>query len=74
MVIMKFRYDDDKYRIYSGRDTLREKGKRVGNDLTRRQYEKLNKIKEKGRLGYFYKGKLQLFEEKQKGFVWYSIG
>ena len=37
MVIMKFRYDDDKHRIYTGRDTLRKRGIRVGNDLTRRQ-------------------------------------
>ena len=63
MIIMKFRYDDDKYRIYTGRDMLRERGIRVGNDLTRRQREKLKSVKQTGRLGYFYRGKLQLFDE-----------
>ena len=65
MVIMKFRYDDDKYRIYEGRDILREQGIRVGNDLTRRQREKLKSVKQTGRVGYFYKGKLHMFGESE---------
>ena len=48
---MKFRYDDDKHSIYAGRDILRERGIRVGNDLTRRQREKLKAVKQTGRLG-----------------------
>ena len=56
IVIMKFRYDDDKHSIYAGRDILRERGIRVGNDLTRRQREKLKAVKQTGRLGYFYRG------------------
>ena len=42
---------------------LREQGIRVGNNLTRHKREKLKSVKQTGRLGYFYRGKLQLFDE-----------
>ena len=64
MVIMKFRYDDDKHRIFKGRDALRDRGIRVGNDLTRRQREKLDEVKVRGQLGYFYNGKLHLYDDE----------
>ena len=42
MVLMKFRYDYDKHKIFQGRDALRDRGIRVGkNDLTRRQRENM---------------------------------
>ena len=34
MIIVTFRYSDDKYRIYDGREKLRENGIRVSDDLT----------------------------------------
>lgn len=58
VVIVRFRYDDDKSKIFAGRDELRRHGIRVANDLTLRQREKLKALKDKGKIGYFYKGKL----------------
>ena len=45
LVIVHFRYDDDKFRIYRGREKLRKYGLRVGDDLTYRQRQKLKKVK-----------------------------
>ena len=64
MVIMKFRHNDDKHTIYKGREALRERGIRVANDLTKRQRKQLNEEKAQGKLGYFYKGKLQYYTDK----------
>jgi hypothetical protein len=57
MVLLTFRYDDDKYVMYKGRDELRYKGLRVGDDLTKTQRDKLKTAKAMGVNGYFYKGK-----------------
>ena len=67
IMIATFRYSDDKYRIYAGRDKLREKGIRVSDDLTRRQRKKLLELKEKGYSGYFYKGQVHTRRKKVKG-------
>ena len=37
LVIVHFRFDDDKFKIYRGREELRTYGLRVGDDLTYRQ-------------------------------------
>lgn len=58
VLIVCFRYDDDKAKIFAGREELRKHGIRVSNDLTLRQREKLKALKSKGKMGYFYKGKL----------------
>ena len=58
MMIVTFRYSDDKYRIYDGREKLRENGIRVSDDLTIRQRQKLKDLKQKGYTGYFYKGQI----------------
>lgn len=58
LVIMKFRFDDDKTKVYKGREKLREKGVRVADDLTQRQRHLLQLTRDRGKIGYFYKGKL----------------
>lgn len=63
LVIVHFRYDDDKFKIYSGRQELRKFGLRVGDDLTYRQRQKLKLLKKNGKTGYFFKGKLHIREE-----------
>ena len=65
IVIVHFRYDDDKLRVYKGRDELRGDGIRVGDDLTYRQRQKLKSIKGEGKTGYFYKGKLCIRDESR---------
>ena len=62
LVIVHFRFDDDKFRIYRGREELRKYGLRVGDDLTYRQRQKIKKLKEQGSTGYFYKGKMHIRE------------
>lgn len=64
ITIMTFRYSDDKYRIYKGRDKLRENGIRVSDDLTKRQRIKMKDLKQKGYTGYFYKGKIHARQKK----------
>lgn len=66
MVLVTFRFDDDKFKIFKGRDILRNNGIRISDDLTRRQRQKLNKLKSEGKMGYFYKGQLKLFEKSGK--------
>lgn len=46
LIIVTFRYDDDKFRVFSGRDKLREVGIRVGDDLTKHQRGVLRSIRE----------------------------
>ncbi|MEW8547372.1 MAG: hypothetical protein AB2693_28010 [Candidatus Thiodiazotropha sp.] len=58
VLIVCFRYDDDKAKVFAGREELRKHGIRVSNDLTLRQREKLKALKSKGKIGYFYKGRL----------------
>ena len=58
MMIVTFRYSDDKYRIYDGREKLRENGIRISDNFTIRQRQKLKDLKQKGYTGYFYKGQI----------------
>ncbi|KAL4224315.1 hypothetical protein ACF0H5_017770 [Mactra antiquata] len=59
LVIVTFRFEDDKFRVFSGRDILRQCSIRVRDDLTFNQRQKLKFLKEsEGKSGYFYKGKL----------------
>lgn len=66
IVFLTFRFDDDKFKVYKGRDALRKNGIRVSDDLTRRQRAELNKLKRDGKNGYFYKGKLYAYEQMNK--------
>ena len=66
-MLVTFRYSDDKSRVYDGRDKLSENGIRVGDDLTKRQRQKLKYLKPKGYTGYFYKGQVHVREKKVKG-------
>ena len=65
LIIAKLRYDDDKFKIYKGRSELRKYGIRVGDDLTKRQRDKLKLLKNKGKTGYYYKGKLHVRDETE---------
>lgn len=64
MVVVAFRYSDDKFRIYAGRETLRNHGIRVSDDLTLRQRKQLKALKMQGKTGYFYKGELKIRPER----------
>lgn len=66
MMIVTFRYSDDKFRIYSGREKLRERGIRVSDDLTQRQRQQLKELKQKGYTGYFYKGQIHTRQQTSK--------
>ncbi|KAL4236998.1 hypothetical protein ACF0H5_005382 [Mactra antiquata] len=59
LVIVTFRYEDDKHRVFNGRDLLRKNLIRVGDDLTYNQRQSLKRLKNnESKIGYFYKGKL----------------
>ncbi|KAH3711296.1 hypothetical protein DPMN_070801 [Dreissena polymorpha] len=60
LLIVTFRFDDDKFRVYEGRALLRTSSIRVGDDLTFKQRETLRSIHKLGKTGYFFKGKLQV--------------
>ena len=45
MVLVTFRYDDDKYSLYQGREPLRNLGIRVSDDLTKAQRTQLKSAK-----------------------------
>jgi hypothetical protein len=66
LTIVHFRFEDDKAHVYAGRSRLRDKGIRVGDDLTARQRRCLKELKEKGRHGYFYRGQLVELQPKQQ--------
>ena len=55
-IIAQLRYKEDKYRIYQGRDKLRDNG--LSDDLTFKQRQQLKSLKQQGKSGYCYKGKL----------------
>ena len=61
-IIAQLRYKEDKYRIYQGRDKLRDNGLRVSEDATFKQRQQLKSLKQQGKSGYFYKGKLVVRE------------
>ena len=56
--IVTFRYDDDKFHVYQGRDELRKVSIRVGDDLTYKQRQAIKAMKQKGKTAYYYKGEL----------------
>jgi len=58
MVVVTFRNDENKSKVYNGRDSLRQRGVRVSDYLTRRQRTQLDDLRKCGKKGYFYKGKL----------------
>ncbi|WAR04823.1 hypothetical protein MAR_020192, partial [Mya arenaria] len=64
LTVVTFRYDDDKYRIYKGRDELRKHNVRVGDDLTVKQRHQLKTLKSKGKVGYFFRGELRTMDSK----------
>ena len=66
LMLVTFRYCDDKFRVYDGRDILRKNGIRVSDDLTKRQRQKLKDLKAKGYTGYFYKGQVHVRGKKVK--------
>ena len=66
MMIVTFRYSDDKYRIYDGREKLRENGIKISDNLTIRQRQKLKDLKQKGYTGYLYKGQIHTRTESTK--------
>ena len=49
MIVVSFRYSDDKFRVYAGRDTLRYQGIRVSDDLPLRQRKQLKALKRQGK-------------------------
>lgn len=67
VTVVKFRNSDIKSKLYAHRDTLRESGIRISDDLTMRQREKLQQLKTSGRTGYFHKGELKVRTEKDDG-------
>ena len=63
LVIAKFKSPNEKSVLYTGRDNLRKKGVRISEELTTRERDILNNLREKGRTGYFQKGKLHIRSE-----------
>jgi len=57
-MIVTFRFDDDKSRVYEGRNLLRAQGIRVGDDFTFKQRETLRSLNTLGKTGYYAKGRL----------------
>ncbi|RUM94949.1 MAG: hypothetical protein DSZ28_00540 [Thiothrix sp.] len=67
-VIAKFARSSDVASILKSREaraTLREKGVRLAADLTRRQNQKLQELRERGQHGYFKAGKLVVVDGLQ---------
>lgn len=64
ILLIKFLHWDHKMDLYKGRDILREYDIHVGDDLTRRQRQKLKKLAENGKYGYYYKGQLYIKDAK----------
>ena len=63
LVIVSFKFEEDKYRVFGGRDLLRNVSIRVGDDLTYHQRQTLKRLKaNEGKTGYFFKGKLCIRE------------
>ena len=62
LVIVQFRWDDDKMCVYNGRDKLRDNGIRVGDDLSAHRRQKLKHLKDCGRQGYYYRNELVIRE------------
>ncbi len=56
IIIVKFKSSDEKHLLYTGRDNLRDKGIRISEELTTRERDVINNLRQNGRTGYFYKG------------------
>ncbi|KAL4240398.1 hypothetical protein ACF0H5_001189 [Mactra antiquata] len=65
LYIVKFRFYEDKARVYGGRENLRKNGIRVGDDLTYKQRNKLKSLKLMGKTAYYYKGELCYRPDRQ---------
>lgn len=64
LTIATLRHEDDKYRIYQGRDNLRKDNIRVGDDFTMHQRTKLQTLKDSGKWGYYHRGKLIIVDKR----------
>ena len=64
ITIIKFANFTDKVNIFKGRDTLRDSGIRISDDLTVKQRSKLSELKIKGEVGYYQKGELKVRPKK----------
>ncbi|KAL4235162.1 hypothetical protein ACF0H5_006800 [Mactra antiquata] len=53
LYIVKFRFYEDKARVYGCREDLRKHGIRVGNDLINKQRQKLKSLKLMGKTAYY---------------------
>lgn len=58
MIVVKFKNEDDKFRLFKYREILRGNKIRISNDLSFMQRQKLKEVKESGLKGYFKGGKL----------------
>jgi hypothetical protein len=65
-VLVKFKDPDIKFSLLSGRDSLREQGIRIANDLTSRQHSILKQLKSKGKRGYFKGGKIHIISPEEE--------
>ena len=57
-IIVRFSNFMDKMKVIKGRQSLREQGFGVSNDLSKNQRSELDKLKEKGKTGYYKNGHL----------------
>ena len=65
-VITTFKSVDQKFNVFEGRENLRKKGIKIANELTSREKQALYDLKQKGKKGYFYKGKLHIRSDNQE--------
>ena len=66
ILLIKFLHWDRKMAVFRGRETLREYGIRIGDDITRRQRDSLKRLSDQGKSGYFYKGELFVRDRTEK--------
>ena len=66
MTIVTLKQEEDKFRIYTGRERLRNNSVRVSDDLTKMQRQELKSLKEKGKFRYYRNGKLQIRERSNE--------
>ena len=70
-VITTFKDVNQKFKVFEGRNKLTEKGIKIANELTTREKKSLYDLKQNGKTGYFYKGKLHInsnaHEENNRG-------
>ena len=66
ILLIKFLHWDKKMAVLKECEKLRKVGLRVGDDLTRRQRDRLKQLSEKCQSGYFYKGELHIRDKKKE--------